>query len=32
MALTEGNRFGQCQVTAGIGEGGMGEFWQATDT
>ncbi len=32
MALTVGSRLGHYDVTALIGEGGMGEVFQATDT
>jgi serine/threonine protein kinase len=32
MALTIGTRLGQYDVTALIGEGGMGQVYQATDT
>ena len=32
MALTEGTTLGPDQVTAKIGEGGMGEVYQARDT
>ena len=32
MALVVGSRLGHYDVTALIGEGGMGEVWQATDT
>ena len=32
MALTVGTRLGDYDVTAVIGEGGMGQIYQATDT
>ena len=32
MALTVGDRLGHYSVTALIGEGGMGQVYQATDT
>ena len=32
MALEIGSRLGHYDVTARIGEGGMGEVYQATDT
>ena len=32
MALNVGDRLGHDGVTALIGEGGMGQAWQATDT
>jgi len=31
MPLTPGTRLGHYQVTALIGEGGMGQVWQVTD-
>ncbi|MDP2322141.1 MAG: protein kinase [Acidobacteriota bacterium] len=32
MAFTPGTRVGVYEVTAPIGEGGMGQVWRATDT
>ncbi len=32
MALSEGTRLGVYEVSAKIGEGGMGEVYQARDT
>ncbi len=32
MSLEVGSRLGDCDATALIGEGGMGQVYQATDT
>jgi eukaryotic-like serine/threonine-protein kinase len=32
LALTPGSRLGVDEITAALGEGGMGQVWRATDT